>query len=72
MSCYHEAAHDCICSNKQHLRPGKLTVDTRDAGRLGGKIGGKATGEAKRRGDSDYYRKLAAKRKAKRTRKGEP
>lgn len=29
----------------------------------GGSVGGKATGIVKRRGDSDYYRRLAAQRK---------
>ncbi len=34
-------------------------------GQKGGKKGGLATGDSKRRGDSDYYRKLAKKRRRK-------
>ena len=37
-------------------------MDTREAGRLGGKTVGKGVGAAKRRGDSEHYRALAAKR----------
>lgn len=39
-----------------------VTAFLREAGRRGGSAG---TGDAKRRGDSDYYRRIARKRRTK-------